>query len=185
MADTDTRITPDDIREQLEALQGDVQGRVDEKKPSIAAIDRSESEPDPTASAVLNLFEHLFRSYHPRDFTVRLWNGAEWPAETTSARRSPASSLANRSNSSWMAGKSINRRWSINNEKKLRTVGLAPIRSVTPSSTARRWATGWSGRKSTPWSSGFPSRRSPMLVSSPATSAACPASFESSKRAFA
>jgi hypothetical protein len=38
MADTDTRITPEDIREKLEALQGDVQGRVDEKKPSIAAI---------------------------------------------------------------------------------------------------------------------------------------------------
>lgn len=37
MSDTDTRITPDDIREKLEALQGDVQGRVDEKKPSIAA----------------------------------------------------------------------------------------------------------------------------------------------------
>lgn len=35
---SDTRITPDDIREKLEALQGDVQGRVDDKKPAIATV---------------------------------------------------------------------------------------------------------------------------------------------------
>ena len=38
MAETDTRITPDDIRDKLQALQDEVQGQVDDKKPSILAI---------------------------------------------------------------------------------------------------------------------------------------------------
>ena len=38
MAATETRITPDDIRDKLEALQGEVQGTVDDKKPSLALI---------------------------------------------------------------------------------------------------------------------------------------------------
>lgn len=37
---------------------------------------------DPAATAVLRVFHRLFRDYHPRDFTLRLWNGTEWPAET-------------------------------------------------------------------------------------------------------
>ena len=36
--DTNTRITPDDIRHKLEALQGEVQGAVDDKKTSITAV---------------------------------------------------------------------------------------------------------------------------------------------------
>lgn len=36
--ETTTRITPDDIRHKLEVLQGDVQGAVDERKTSIAAV---------------------------------------------------------------------------------------------------------------------------------------------------
>ena len=38
MADTESRITPDDIRHKLEVLQGDVQGVVDDQKTSIAAL---------------------------------------------------------------------------------------------------------------------------------------------------
>lgn len=37
-SETETRITPDDIRDKLESLQGEVQGSVEEKKPSIALI---------------------------------------------------------------------------------------------------------------------------------------------------
>ncbi len=37
-SETETRITPDDIRHKLEALQGEVQGNVEDKKPSIALI---------------------------------------------------------------------------------------------------------------------------------------------------
>ena len=32
------KITPDDLRDKLQAFQGDVQGRVDDKKTSIAAV---------------------------------------------------------------------------------------------------------------------------------------------------
>ena len=32
------RITPDDLRDKLQAFQGEVQGSFDDKKPSIAAI---------------------------------------------------------------------------------------------------------------------------------------------------
>lgn len=28
----------------------------------------------------------LLADYHPRDFTVRLWDGSQWPAETKSSR---------------------------------------------------------------------------------------------------
>jgi len=38
MAATETRITPDDIRNKLESLQGEVQGSVDDKKPAIGLI---------------------------------------------------------------------------------------------------------------------------------------------------
>ncbi len=34
----DAPITPDDLRAKFEALQGDVQGRVEDKKTSIAAV---------------------------------------------------------------------------------------------------------------------------------------------------
>lgn len=37
---------------------------------------------DPVASAALRFFRRLFHHYHPRDFTLRLWDGTEWPAET-------------------------------------------------------------------------------------------------------
>ena len=35
---TPTTITPDDLRGKLQGLQGDVQGKVDDKKTSIASI---------------------------------------------------------------------------------------------------------------------------------------------------
>lgn len=35
---TTEKITPDDLKHKFQALQGDVQGRVDDKKTSIAAV---------------------------------------------------------------------------------------------------------------------------------------------------
>lgn len=35
---TPTKITPDDLREKLQAFQGDVQGKVDDQKTSIATV---------------------------------------------------------------------------------------------------------------------------------------------------
>ncbi len=35
---TPTKITPDDLREKLQAFQGDIQGKVDDQKMSIATI---------------------------------------------------------------------------------------------------------------------------------------------------
>jgi len=37
-ADTPTKITPEDLENKFKALQGDVQGKVDDKKTSIAAV---------------------------------------------------------------------------------------------------------------------------------------------------
>ncbi len=37
-ADTPAKITPDDLRNKLQAFQGDVQGKVDDQKTSIATI---------------------------------------------------------------------------------------------------------------------------------------------------
>ncbi len=42
--------------------------------------------PDPAAERALRFFEILFRRYHPRDFTLRLWDGTTWPAETPAPR---------------------------------------------------------------------------------------------------
>ncbi|MFN3254470.1 MAG: hypothetical protein ACE37B_02135 [Ilumatobacter sp.] len=36
--ETPAKITPDDLRNKLQAFQGDVQGKVDDKKMSIAAV---------------------------------------------------------------------------------------------------------------------------------------------------
>jgi cyclopropane-fatty-acyl-phospholipid synthase len=36
---------------------------------------------DRHANTSLSLLEHLFASYHPRDFAVRLWDGTGWEAE--------------------------------------------------------------------------------------------------------
>lgn len=36
--ETAGKITPDDLKQKFQALQGDVQGRVDDKKTSIAAV---------------------------------------------------------------------------------------------------------------------------------------------------
>lgn len=38
MADDATKITPDDLREKLQGLQGDVQDKVDDKKSTIAGV---------------------------------------------------------------------------------------------------------------------------------------------------
>jgi len=35
---TPTKITPDDLRDKLQAFQGDVQGKVDDQKTSIATV---------------------------------------------------------------------------------------------------------------------------------------------------
>lgn len=37
-SDTTGKITPDDLKQKFQALQGDVQGKVDDKKVSIAAV---------------------------------------------------------------------------------------------------------------------------------------------------
>ena len=37
-SETAGKITPDDLKQTLQAFQGDVQGRVDDKKTSIAAV---------------------------------------------------------------------------------------------------------------------------------------------------
>ena len=39
---------------------------------------------DTRASELFDLVQLLLRDYHPRDFTVRMWDGAEWAAETDS-----------------------------------------------------------------------------------------------------
>ncbi|WP_040494689.1 hypothetical protein [Ilumatobacter nonamiensis] len=36
--ETPTKITPEDLREKLQAFQGDVQGKVDDQKMSIATV---------------------------------------------------------------------------------------------------------------------------------------------------
>lgn len=36
--DTNEKITPDDLQKKFQALQGEVQGKVDDKKVSIAAV---------------------------------------------------------------------------------------------------------------------------------------------------
>lgn len=41
---------------------------------------------DKTVAQTLALLQALFDDYHPRDFTVRLWDGSQWPAETESSR---------------------------------------------------------------------------------------------------
>jgi hypothetical protein len=35
---TPTKITPDDLRDKLQAFQGDIQGKVDDQKTSIATV---------------------------------------------------------------------------------------------------------------------------------------------------
>ncbi len=35
---TPTKITPDDLRDKLQSFQGDIQGRVDDQKTSIATV---------------------------------------------------------------------------------------------------------------------------------------------------
>jgi hypothetical protein len=37
-AEADTKITPQDIENKLKALQGDVQGKVDDKKTTLASV---------------------------------------------------------------------------------------------------------------------------------------------------
>jgi cyclopropane-fatty-acyl-phospholipid synthase len=41
---------------------------------------------DKVAADSLAWLQALLGDYHPRDFTVRLWDGSQWPAETTSPR---------------------------------------------------------------------------------------------------
>ncbi len=36
--ETESKITPEDLRDKLQAFQGDVQGKVDDQKTSIAAV---------------------------------------------------------------------------------------------------------------------------------------------------
>ncbi len=35
---TETKITPDDLRDKLQSFQGDIQGKVDDQKTSIATV---------------------------------------------------------------------------------------------------------------------------------------------------
>jgi SCP-2 sterol transfer family len=39
---------------------------------------------DEEAFKTLAVLQLLLQDYHPRDFTVCLWDGSQWPAETTS-----------------------------------------------------------------------------------------------------
>ena len=41
---------------------------------------------DTPASESLAIVQLLLRDYHPRDFTLRMWDGAEWTAETDAPR---------------------------------------------------------------------------------------------------
>lgn len=42
----------------------------------------SEQMPDTLAAESLEIVQLLLRDYHPRDFSVRMWDGAEWASET-------------------------------------------------------------------------------------------------------
>ena len=42
--------------------------------------------PDRAATDALGILQLILRDYHPRDFLIQLWNGAQWPAETEPAR---------------------------------------------------------------------------------------------------
>jgi len=42
---------------------------------------KSASSGDGAASKALAIFWLLLNDYHPRDFTISLWDGSEWPAE--------------------------------------------------------------------------------------------------------
>jgi cyclopropane-fatty-acyl-phospholipid synthase len=41
---------------------------------------------DGEATKALTILQLLLRDYHPRDFTICLWDGSQWPAETGPAR---------------------------------------------------------------------------------------------------
>ena len=42
--------------------------------------------PDPEAARTLAILRLILDGYHPRDFAIRLWNGSQLPAETSSPR---------------------------------------------------------------------------------------------------
>ncbi|NOZ48703.1 MAG: class I SAM-dependent methyltransferase [Chloroflexi bacterium] len=42
--------------------------------------------PDKTAKQTMNFLQAMLKDYHPRDFSIRLWDGSEWPAETVRPR---------------------------------------------------------------------------------------------------
>jgi len=42
---------------------------------------------EPSSQTTLNFLQELLADYHPRDFAVELWDGAQWPPESSQFRR--------------------------------------------------------------------------------------------------
>lgn len=41
----------------------------------------------PTSNSTLNFLQEVLADYHPRDFAIELWDGAQWPQESNQFRR--------------------------------------------------------------------------------------------------